>query len=169
MRGRAGQRELVPDQARGRVHRLHRKPGRVGVVHVGQHQHGAGMLEEAVGHFLQAQPHVLEADLLARDIEGLMRKAIMHRAHHAREHRTVADAGVEHAHGRGAGMDIRKLQRNAVGDHPFLATGVHEQQILLTIVEEAEIALRVFATGWGRHRGSGGVRAFRGDGRGSGS
>ena len=69
----------------------------------------------------------------------------MHRAHHARQHGAVADAGVEHAHRRRTRMDIGELHADALRDFPFLAAGVHEQQIFLPVVEEAEIALRVVA------------------------
>ena len=40
-------------------------------------------------------------------------------------------------------MNIGKLKSDALADHPFLAAGVDEQQILLPVVEEAEIALRI--------------------------
>ena len=45
------------------------------------------MLEEPVGHLLERQPHVLEADLLADDVERHRGKAVVHRAHHARRAR----------------------------------------------------------------------------------
>ena len=145
VRGIAGQRDLVPDQARRRVQRLHVQPRRVGIVQVGEHQHGRRMLVEPVRHLLQREPDVLEADLLADDIERHVREAVVHRAHHPQHHRAVADAGIEHAHRRRPRMDVAELQRHAVRDHPFLAAGVDEQQILLPVVEEAEIALRVVA------------------------
>ena len=69
------------------------------------------MLEEAVGHLLQREAHVLEADLLADDVERHVREAVVHRAHHAREHRAVAHAGVEQAQRRRARMDVGELQR----------------------------------------------------------
>jgi hypothetical protein len=56
------------------------------------------------------------------------------------QHGAVADAGVEHAHGRRARMDVGELERDAVAHHPLLAAGVDEQQIFLPVVEEAEIA-----------------------------
>jgi hypothetical protein len=36
-------------------------------------------------------------------------------------------------------MDIGELQPDALGDHPFLAAGVDEEQIFLPVVVEAEI------------------------------
>ena len=39
-------------------------------------QHGGRMLEQAVRHLLQHQPHVLEADLLADDVERHRGKAV---------------------------------------------------------------------------------------------
>ena len=57
----------------------------------------AGCSIEASGIFSSVEAHVLEADFLADDVERHGRKALVHRAHHARQHRAVADAGVEHA------------------------------------------------------------------------
>ena len=143
VRGIAGQRQLVPHQARGGVERLHRQPRRVRIGKIGEHQNRCRMLEEAVRHFLQREPHVLEADLLADRVERHVRKTVVHGAHHAHQHRAVADAGVEHPHRRRPRMDVDELFGDAVRDFPFLAAGVDEQQIFLPVVEEAEIALRV--------------------------
>ena len=107
----AGERHLVPDHAGGRAQRLHREPRRVRIGEVGQHQHGRRMLEEAVRHLLQGEADVLEADLLADHVERHVRKAVVHRAHHAQQHGAVADAGVEHAHRRRARMDVGELER----------------------------------------------------------
>ena len=38
---------------------------------------------------------------------------------------------------------LRELQRDAVRHHPLFRAGVDEQQILLPVVEEAEVALRI--------------------------
>ena len=97
---------------------------------------------EAVGHFLQAEARVLEADLLADGIERQRGKAPVHFAQHAREHGAVAHAGVEHAHRGRRGMDVRELQADAAGDGFLLAAGIDEQQIFLAVVEEAEVARR---------------------------
>ena len=102
------------------------------------------MLEEAVRHFLQRQANVFEADLLADDVERHVGEAVVHGAHHARQHRAVADAGVEHAQRRRMRMEEAQLLGDPVGDFPLLAAGVDEQQILLPVVEEAEIPLRRF-------------------------
>ena len=139
----AVQRQLVPHQARRGIERFHRQPRRVGVGEIGQHQHRRRMLEEAIRHFLQRQPHVLEADLLADGVERHVREAVVHGAHHPHQHRAVADAGVEHAHRRRPRMDVHELFGDAVRHLPLLAAGVDEQQIFLPVVEEAEIALRV--------------------------
>ncbi len=101
------------------------------------------MLEEAVSHLLQRQPHVLEADLLTDDVKRHVRKAVVHGAHGAHQHAAVADAGVEHAHGRRTGMQERELAGDPTCHLPFLAAGVDEQQIFLPVVEEAEVALRI--------------------------
>ncbi len=109
--GRRGarQRHLVPHQRGGRGERLRRQPRRLGVVHVGDHQHGRGVLVEAVGHLVQRQPHVLQADLLAHRVERQRRKAAVHLAQNAGEDRAVAHAGVEQAHRRRRGMQMAEL------------------------------------------------------------
>ena len=103
------------------------------------------MLDKTVGHLVQREADVLQADLLADDIKRHCRETVVHGAHHARQHRAVADAGVEHAHRRRARMNIGELHADTMRDFPFLRAGVHEQQIFLPVVEEAEIALRVVA------------------------
>ncbi|MGY3451073.1 hypothetical protein ACVILH_003415 [Bradyrhizobium sp. USDA 4353] len=55
----------------------------------------------------------------------------------------VADAGVEQPQRWRARMDAGELEADALGHHPLLATGVHEQQIFLPVLEEAEIALGI--------------------------
>ena len=85
----------------------------------------------------------------------------MHRAHHAREHRAVADAGVEDADCRRARVQMRKLLGDAVRHLPLFAAGVDEQQIFLPVVEEAEIALRVRLARTMRGRGGGRRHAER--------
>ena len=102
----------------------------------------AGMLEQPVGHLLQHQPHVLEADLLAHDVERHRREAVVHGAHGAREHRAVAHSGVEQAKRGRARVDIGELHPDALGDHPFLAAGGDEQQVFLAVVVEAEVVRR---------------------------
>ena len=136
----AGQRHLVPHQRGGGGERLGRQPRRLGVVHVGDDQHGRRVLVEAVGHLVEGEPGVLEADLLADDVEGQRRQAAVHLAHDAGEHRAVAHAGVEHAHRRRLGVQVGELQADAARHHLLLAAGVDEQQILLAVVEEAEVA-----------------------------
>jgi hypothetical protein len=100
------------------------------------------VLEEAVGHLADRQAHVLEADLLADDVERNRGKAPVHLAHHARQHGAVAHAGVEDAHRGGLRVDVAELQAHAPGDHILLAAGVDEEKILLPVVEEAEVLFR---------------------------
>ena len=83
---------------------------------------------------------VLQADLLADHVERQRREAAVHLAHDAGQHRAVAHAGVEHAQGRRLGMQVGQLHADAARDHLLLAAGVDEQQVLLPVVEEAEIA-----------------------------
>ena len=118
VRGAAGQRQLVPDEAGGGVDRVRLQPRRLGVVHVGHHQHGRRMLEQPVGHLLQHEAHVLEADLLAHDVERHGREAVVHGAHGAGQHRAVAHAGVEQAQRRRARMDVGQFHADALGDRP---------------------------------------------------
>ena len=144
----AGQRHLVPHQRGGGRHRLRRQPRRLGVVHVGDDEHGGRVLVEAVGHLVERQPRVLEADLLADHVERQGRQAPVHLAHDAGQHGAVAHAGVEHAHRRRLGMEVGELHADAARDHLLLAAGVDEQQVLLPVVEEAEVARgRAFRAG----------------------
>ena len=65
---------------------------------------------------------------------------MVHRAHHAREHGPVADAGVEQADRRRPRPYVPEFHRDALCHHPLLGTGVDEQKVLLPVVEKAEIA-----------------------------
>ena len=96
------------------------------------------MLVEPVGHPLQAEAHVLQADLLADDVERQGAEAPVHLAHDAGEHGAVSHAGVEHAERRRLGMDVGELQPGAFGDHPFLRAGVDEGEVFLAVVVEPE-------------------------------
>ena len=63
-------------------------------------------------------------------------------------------------------MDVGELERDAVRHHPLFAAGVDEQQILLPVVEEAEIALRIVAVaGWRRGGAAVGATGASGGGR----
>ena len=52
--------------------------GGLGVVEVGERDDRLGVLDEAVGQFVEGQADVLEADLLAGDEEGHGRKLLVH-------------------------------------------------------------------------------------------
>src|SRR4029079_15694574 len=106
VRGVAVHRQLFPHKAGRGAQRFDRQPGSFRVGEIGEYQHRRRMLDEAIRHLVQRQTDVLEADLLADDIEWRGREAVVHGAHHAREHGTVADAGIEYAHRRRAWMDI---------------------------------------------------------------
>ena len=67
----------------------------------------------------------------------------MHLAHHAREHRAIAHAGIEDAYRRRPRMDLAQLEPDAARDHVLLAAGVDEQQVLLAVVEEAEVGFGI--------------------------
>src|SRR5262249_56261868 len=68
-RGAPGQGELVPQQTARGGERVRPEPGRLRVIHVGHHEHRGRMLVEAIGHLLEREPYVLEAYLLADDVE----------------------------------------------------------------------------------------------------
>ncbi len=129
---------VLPDQALRRGRRTRRQPGRLGIIEIGDDEHGGGMFEQPVGHLLQRQPHVLVADFLGDDIERHGRKARMQRPHHPRQHRAVADAGVEDPQRRRRRLQIAEFERNPVGDLGLLAAGRDEQQVFLPVVEEPE-------------------------------
>src|ERR1700688_3819330 len=101
------------------------------------------MLKETIGHFLQRQSHVFEADFLTNDIARHVREAIMHGAHYSRKHRAIADAGIEHANRWWSRMQIGEFLGDAMRHFPFFTAGIDEEQILLAVIEEAEIALRI--------------------------
>src|SRR5207302_916171 len=69
--------------------------------------------------------------------------ALVHRAHDAGEDRAVADAGIEHPDRGRPWMNIGELHADALCNHPFLAAGADEQQILLAVVVETEVGLRL--------------------------
>src|SRR5258708_21784097 len=115
------------------------------------------MFDEAVGHLVKREADLFQADLLADDIKWRGRKAVVHRAHHTRQYRAVADAGVEHTHRRRTWMNVGELEIDARCALPFLRAGVHEQQIFLAVVEETKIALRVVS---GESRSDGWRRRF---------
>ena len=106
------------------------------------------MLEQPIRHFIEYEANVLEADLLADDIAGQGRKALVDRAHDARQQSAVADPRVENADRGRARIDIAQFHRDPLRNDPFLAAGVDEQQIFLPIVEETENRL----AGRQRHR-----------------
>jgi hypothetical protein len=112
------------------------------------------MFVKAIGHFLEREAHVFEADLLADDIERHGRKTIVHRTHHPREYGAVARTGVEQAQRRRTRFDLFELDADAIGDDPLFVAGVHEQQIFLPIVVETKMLLPVEATARGRHGGA---------------
>jgi hypothetical protein len=97
------------------------------------------MFEEAIGHLVEREADILQADFLAGDVEGEALELAVHRAQHARQHGAVADPGIEEADGRRGRLERLDLLGGAFGDDPLFGAGVHEHQIFLTIVVEAEI------------------------------
>src|SRR5215831_4478095 len=103
------------------------------------------MFDETIRHLVQREANVLQADFLTDNIERSGREPVVHRTHHACEHRPVTNAGVEYAHRRRPRMDIGEFEAHPRSYFPLLRAGVHEEQILLPVVEETEIALRIVA------------------------
>ena len=97
------------------------------------------MLVEPVGHLFQGQSHILEADFLAHNIKRHGLKAVVHGAHDAREDCAVSDSRIKYPHRGRVGLQVDQFAADAIGDHPFFGTGVDEQKIFLTVVEESEI------------------------------
>ena len=128
----------MPDQAGRGVDRARLQPRRLGVIHVGQHQHRRRMLVEPVRHLFENETDVLEADLLADDEERHGREARVHRAHDPGQHRALADPRVEHPQRRGAWMNVGQFFADPVGDRPFLAAGGDEREVFLAVVVEPE-------------------------------
>src|SRR5262249_1709755 len=64
---RARERHLVPQQRGSRRECLRRQPGRLRVVHVGDDEYGGRVLVEAVGHLVEREAYILQADFLAHD------------------------------------------------------------------------------------------------------
>ena len=138
VRGIAFKGDLDPVERRRRLHRARHQPRRLGVVEIGQHQHRRRVLVEPVGHPFQPEAHVLQADLLAHDVERQRSEAPVHLAHDAGEHGAVSHAGIEQAERRRLRMDVGQLQPGPLGDHPFLRAGVDECQVFLAVVVEPE-------------------------------
>jgi hypothetical protein len=65
----------------------------------------------------------------------------MHGTHHMGQDCTITHSGIEHPHCRRSWVNICKLQRSPLRDHPFFGAGVDKQQIFLTVVVKAERAL----------------------------
>jgi hypothetical protein len=145
------QRDLAPRQALRRGHGLRGQAGSLGIVQVGHHQHRPRMLGEAVRYLLQRQAHVLEADLFADDVERHVSEAAVHGTHDAGQHGAVADARIEHPDRGRARVDVGQLQADSAGDYPLLAAGADKQEVLLAVVEKAEVALGI--GGWRRRLG----------------
>jgi hypothetical protein len=96
------------------------------------------MLEEAVRHLLEAEAHVLEADLLGDHQQGQRRSLRVGVAHEARQHGRIAHAGVEDANCRWRRADMAQFLGRALRDRRLLVAGVDEGEVFLAIVVEAE-------------------------------
>src|SRR5471032_2023439 len=99
------------------------------------------MLEITVWHFLQREPHVFETNFLPDNIEGHGLEAVVHRPHHPREYGCVTYTGVKHADRRWARMNVGQFHRHPLCDHGLFGTRVDEHQVLLPVIEKAEVAI----------------------------
>ena len=115
-----------------------RQRRRVRVAEVGDHEHRVAVLVEAVRHLLQAQAHILEADLLRDREHRHRREQLMGRAHHSREDGRVAHPGIEEPQRRRRRVQLRQLERRALDHDRLLVAGVDEGQVLLAVVVEAK-------------------------------
>ena len=111
-----------------------------------------GMLEQPVGHLLERQPNVLEADLLADDVERHGREAMVHGAHGARSTVPSPMPASNRRRAGGRGWMLASSMPDALGDHPLLAAGRDEQQVFLAVVVEAEVLAGAVAAVCGSRR-----------------
>ena len=96
------------------------------------------MLVKAIRHLVEAEPHVLEADLLGDGKQWHGRERAMDTAHDARQNRPVAHAGVEDAQARRLGVNVRHLVRRPARYCRLLVARVDECEVLLPVVVEAK-------------------------------
>ena len=157
VRGHAVEAYLLPVERCRELGVARHQAGGFGVVEVGDHEHGSRVLDQPVGQFLEAEPYVLEADLLGDDQQRHRRELAMRAAHDSRDHRTVAHTGVEDPHGRRRRSQQRDLVGGAARYRRFLVAGIYEGQVLLAVVIEAKRRRRPGTVssrrGYGRRRG----------------
>ena len=134
--GRAGETHFLPVQRRRQLRVPRHQPRRFGVVQVGHDEHGCRMLEQAIRELLEAEPDILEADLLGDDQHRKRRELAVGAAHDARDHRAIAHARIEYADRRRSRSQQRHLMSGAAGDRGLFVAGVDEREILLAIVVE---------------------------------
>ncbi len=132
---------LVPDHPGGGGRCGRHQVRRLGIIEIGQDQHRRRMFVEPVRKLFQREAHVLQADLLADDVERQRLETLVHAAHDAGQDRAVAHARVEQADGRRAWMDVGEFLHDPFRHHSLLAAGVDEHQVFLPVVVEAEILL----------------------------
>jgi hypothetical protein len=96
------------------------------------------MLAEPIGHLLEPEPHVLEADLLRNRKHWHGREQPVRRTQEPRQHGAVAHASIENVQRRWRRPNVLELLGRAPGDRRFLVARVDERQVLLAIVVEPE-------------------------------
>ena len=89
------QRDLQPVESRLCVLRYRIEPGGLPVQQVGYDKYRLRVLEETIGHLLQADAHVLLADLFTHDQERDCGELAVQAPHHPVEDRSVAHSGIE--------------------------------------------------------------------------
>jgi len=147
VRGRARQTHLLPVERRGELRIARHEARRLGIVEVGNDEHGRRMLEEAVRQFLKPQPYILEADFLGDHEHRHGWKLPMRAPHDAPDDGAVTHAGVEHAYRRRRRPQQCHLVRRAPRDGGLLIAGRDESQVLLAVVIEAKGGRRVRRAG----------------------
>src|SRR5215831_19085825 len=116
------------------------------------------MLDETIRHLVQREANVLQANFLADDIERSSREPVVHRTHHACEHRAVTNASVEYAHRRRPRMDIGEFEAHPRSYFPLLRAGVHEEQISRRRRLEQKATARRSAVRIARHEGADAIK-----------
>jgi hypothetical protein len=101
------------------------------------------MLNKSINHFSQCKTHVLEADLLAHDIERHGGITVVHGAHDACQNASIANARIKDAQGWRSRINISQFLRDSIGYLPLLAAGVNEKKVFLAVVVKEKILIRV--------------------------
>ena len=138
VRGLALESDLVPVERGSRADVARHQTRRLRVIHVGDHEHGRGVLQKAVRHLFEAEADILEADFLGDDHQRHRRALAVGVTHDPRENCRVPHAGIEYAKRRRRRPDMLEFERGPMRDRRLLVAGIDERQVLLAVVVETE-------------------------------